>query len=198
MFVNHKAQEISYALIRVAAYIRRQELKQRIERLALQFLEDVAGGNFEAALKLTASLESVVKLAVSIYEMESNNAKVIIGEIESLNAAMRQIAGLEELPHLPDMFSKNFDSIADNQESGNLAPSGLSSTIRQSAVLEKIRQSENRQTQLKDLLAAFPDVSERTMRYDLQKLCNQGVIERVGNGGPGSYYTLKAQESVIK
>jgi len=191
MFVNQKVQEIGYALIRVAAYIRRQEIKQRIERLALEFLESVSKKDFETALKTTASLESLIKLAVSIYEIESGNAQVIMGELESINAAMRQFAALEELPHLPDLFSQKIaESNTPDEDSGSAL--GMSTTLRQSAVLEKIRQSENRQTQLKDLLAAFPDVSERTMRYDLQKLCIQGLLERVGNGGPGSHYTLKA------
>ena len=45
---------------------------------------------------------------------------------------------------------------------------------------------------IKDLIAAFPGVSERTLRYDLQKFCEEGIIERVGLGGPGTYYQLKA------
>lgn len=193
MFVNQKAQEISYALIRVAAYIRRQELKQRIERLALQLLEDAASGNFEAASRAASGLESLIGLGKVIYEIEPLNAKIIIGELSSLNAAIRQITGTDELPHLEEVFSKPPAIIAERQdnsvntESGN----GLSAAIRQSAIIEKIRQSENRQTQLKELLAAFPEVSERTMRYDLQKLCAQGLLERVGSGGPGSYYVIK-------
>lgn len=200
MFVNQKAQEISYALVRVAAYIRRQEFRQRIERLAFQLLEEASSGNLEAALKTTASLESLINLGKSIYEIEPVNAKIIIGEMKSLDAAMRQIAGLEELPNLESAFSSFPAVIAEKQEfgngNGNGNGNGLNSTIRQSAILEKIRQSDGRQSQLKDILAAFLDVSERTMRYDLQKLCNQGLLERAGNGGPGSYYLLKEQQGV--
>jgi hypothetical protein len=198
MFVNQKAQEISYALIRVAAYVRRQELKQRIERLAFQLLEEAASGNFEAASKAVSGLEGLIGLGKAIYEIEPLNAKIIIGELSSLNAAIRQITGTDELPHLEEVFSKPpaiIEERIERQEIGNSAngesSNGLSSAIRQSAILEKIRQSENRQIQLKELLAAFPEVSERTMRYDLQKLCTQGLLERVGNGGPGSYYVIK-------
>ena len=89
-----------------------------------------------------------------------------------------------------DSANQSEDAI-NGSTNGNGNGNGLASAIRQSAILEKIRQSENRQAPLKEILAAFPEVSERTMRYDLQKLCGQDVIERVGNGGPGSYYTIK-------
>ncbi|TSD02778.1 MAG: hypothetical protein Athens071426_386, partial [Parcubacteria group bacterium Athens0714_26] len=73
-------------------------------------------------------------------------------------------------------------------------------TIRQNTIVEKIRQFNTRQSvnndsaiaesngnetlpqgvcRLKDILILFPEVSERTLRYDLQRLCEQGVIERV-------------------
>jgi len=216
MFISQKSQEISYALVRIAPYIRRQELRNRIERLAFQLLEEASSENFEPAIKTVASLESLVSLGKSIYEVEPINAKIIIGELKSLDAAIRQRIGLdvldgEDSPDLEGVFSKVPAVVLDKQEFGNAAidsanqpeeatngssngnsnGSGLASAIRQSAILEKIRQSENRQAPLKEVLAAFPEVSERTMRYDLQKLCGQGLIERVGNGGPGSYYTLK-------
>ncbi len=212
MFVNQKAQEISYALVRVAAYIRRQEFRQRIERLAFQLLEDISSGNLEIAIRTNTSLESLLNLGKSIYEIEPINAKIILGELASLNSAIRQIAGLEDLPDLENTFSRLPAVVAEKQESGfdqrsrilnaamphldnsmngNTNGNGINATIRQSAILEKIRQSENRQSQLKDILVAFPDVSERTMRYDLQKLCAQSLLERIGNGGPGGYYLLK-------
>lgn len=208
MFINQKSQEISYALVRVAPYIRRQELRQRIERLAFQLLEDAASQNYEAGIRTVASIEAVVNLARSIYEIEPINAKIIAGEIKALENSLRQAIGLEanteESPDVAGIFSKVPAVMPVDQELGSsqepkildstresLANNGIASTIRQSAILDKIRQSANRQIQLKDLIAAFPEVSERTMRYDLQKLCFQGLIERVGNGGPGSYYSLK-------
>ena len=63
--------------------------------------------------------------------------------------------------------------------------------IRQSAIIDKIRQSEGMQIQIKDIIAAFPNYSERTLRYDVQRLCSQGVIERIGSGGPGTRYKIR-------
>lgn len=226
MFANQKAQEISYALVRVAAHIRRQEMRQRIERLSFELLEETAKENFSKALLISSAIEQVISLGRSIYEIEPINIKILLGELSVLNSAMRQSSGLEELPDFREIFSSppaiiengntNQDNVAIRQyESGNPSTlrdtsgqagsgrtrqengnhengSGIGATIRQSAIIDKIRQTANRQAQLKDLIAAFPDASERTMRYDLQKLCNQGLIERVGNGGPGVYYILKS------
>ncbi len=206
MFVNQKTQEISYALTRIAPYIRRVELRQRLEKYAFQLLENVGMQNFEDALKSIVVLESLISLGKLMYEIEPVNAKIIIGELRSVKESLEQITGIEsESQNTSDVapiFSKVPTIISDDlakKENGNSAPmvaidgngNGMASTIRQSAILDKIRQSENRQAQLKDIIAAFPEVSERTMRYDLQKLCLQGLIERIGNGGPGSYYALK-------
>ena len=209
MFVNQKSQEISYALIRISLNVRRPELRQRLERLAFQLLEEVSSEDFEFSLKTISRLESLIGLGKAIYEIEPINAKILIGELSSLKSEIRQIVGfgsdLEELPNLDNFFSKvpavvhedkELNNAANNsaivEENGNGSGNGMASTIRQSAILDKIRQSMNKQAQLKEILSAFPEVSERTMRYDLQKLCSQGLIERIGNGGPGSYYTLKA------
>ncbi len=63
--------------------------------------------------------------------------------------------------------------------------------IRQQKIIESITNSSKDKIQLKDIVNDFPNVSERTLRYDLQKLCSQGIIERIGQGGPGTKYTLR-------
>ncbi len=62
--------------------------------------------------------------------------------------------------------------------------------MRKSAIIDIMRQFQN--CRIKDLIAAFPGTSERTLRYDLQKFCEEGIIERIGTGGPGTYYQLKS------
>ena len=66
-----------------------------------------------------------------------------------------------------------------------------SATMRQSAILDKIRQSGY--CRLKDIQDILPDSSERTLRYDLQKLIDQDSIERIGSGGPASFYRVKRE-----
>jgi len=43
---------------------------------------------------------------------------------------------------------------------------------------------------IKDLVNALPGVSERTVRYDVQRLVDKNIIERVGTGGPNSFFRI--------
>ena len=60
------------------------------------------------------------------------------------------------------------------------------SAIRQGIILERIRQSGS--CRLKDIQDVLPNTSERTIRYDLQTLLEQNLIERIGNAGPSVFY----------
>lgn len=61
--------------------------------------------------------------------------------------------------------------------------------MRQSAILDRIRQRGY--CRLRDIEEAFTDTSERTLRYDLQHLIEKGLVERIGSGGPASFYRVK-------
>jgi hypothetical protein len=83
-----------------------------------------------------------------------------------------------------------------DMQSGKSSESGngeinviLKSAIRQSAILERIRQIGN--CRMKDIQETLPDSSERTIRYDLQAMVEQNLIERVGSGGPAVFYRVK-------
>ena len=74
---------------------------------------------------------------------------------------------------------------------------------KSSAILRQPQDDEDRQNRLfkkvqelgktttKELLASFPDISERTVRFYLLRLCDQGLVSRIGSTGPGSYYVAK-------
>jgi len=65
----------------------------------------------------------------------------------------------------------------------------IKSGNRHGAILEKIRQSGN--CRIKDIHDLFPECSERTIRYDLQSLTEQNLIEKIGTGGPAVFYKNK-------
>lgn len=207
-FIKDKAREISYALIKVAFNIKRPELRNRLENLAFELMENAAraaaGVNQELANNVLAdvsAIDGLVRLAHSIYEIEPVNATILVRELDKFNSAICQLAkadsAIAELPDLEKLFSdypmeqpdtnvvKPAIENIENKEEPQVS-NGLNSAIRQSAIIERIRQRGN--CRLKDLLIDFPEVSERTLRYDLQGLCAKGAIERIGNGGPASYY----------
>lgn len=207
MFINQKAQEISLALIKLAIRVRRRELRQKLEQLAYILIEDAASRDFESMAVSIDILVGMVTFGKAIYEIEPINVKIILQELANLKEAIPQSSFISD--DISSVFSKlpaiaesekatgNYENSELGNPNGNSAENGngngISATIRQSAIIEKIRQLGN--TAMKDLLAAFTDVSERTLRYDLQRLCSQGIIDRVGNGGPASYYVLRNKTS---
>lgn len=246
-----KAQEIAYALMRVAVYIRRRDFRARIEDMALRLLGDISEDDFEVAIKTIDAAVEFIRLGVSIYEIEVINARTLIEELSGLNSAIKQAYGFEALPEPGSFFSDSLNAamrhISNRQSLNNTAnssmvesgfdnaaitgsktsaineavvtseeeSSGLSSvsstkidaqngmvsigaTIRQTAILNKIRSMTIKNPdgtmagcRMRDLITAFPNVSERTLRNDLQRLAGQDIVQRIGNGGPASYYIVK-------
>ncbi len=66
--------------------------------------------------------------------------------------------------------------------------SPISSSIRQSSILNMVRKSGN--CRIKDLQEMFSQYSERTIRYDLESLIQKKLIERVGAGSATAYRPL--------
>lgn len=56
-------------------------------------------------------------------------------------------------------------------------------------IYRKIREVKKAST--KEISAFFPEISERTIRFYLQRLQDMGLIEKMGTTGPGSYYMFK-------
>lgn len=59
----------------------------------------------------------------------------------------------------------------------------------QYVILQKVK--DLGQTTTKELALSFPEISERTIRFYLQKLVDNGAIDRIGSTGPGAAYKAK-------
>ena len=68
----------------------------------------------------------------------------------------------------------------------NSAPASAPAGSWQYVILQKVK--DLGQTTTKELTASFPEISERTIRFYLQKLVDNGSIDRIGSTGPGSAY----------
>ncbi|MEK7498380.1 MAG: DeoR family transcriptional regulator [Patescibacteria group bacterium] len=68
-------------------------------------------------------------------------------------------------------------------------------TERQRAILELLREKGN--APLMDFLIRFPELNEKTIRNDLNSLCEGGYITRIGKGGRGSRYQFVREVSSI-
>lgn len=143
-----------------------------------------------------SNLISLIRQSSGIYEDELNLShlfsKPSLSESGSGNDSGNDFVEKNNV-HIEDQEADKEGNLGSDIESNSGKEdnngNGFNTTMRQSAIIEKIRQSGN--AAMRDLIAEFPDVSERTLRYDLQKLCDQEVITRVGNSGPASYYTIR-------
>ena len=222
-FTSQKAQELCFALLRVAAHIRRFELRRTIERLSYHLLENISYQNPEMTLSTIAAIRNFVVLAKNVYELEPLNAKIIERELEHLANEVRRIEGMLELPDLENMFTKRLEmkqlpkakrqrqelpgeivipeAEMRNEEVGYGNPEieiqeDGNSVIRKEKIFVMLSTAPEKRLALKEVVSAFPEVSERTIRYDLKKLAAEGRVIRQGSGGPSNYYMVKHREPV--
>jgi hypothetical protein len=196
-FILQKAYEISYAVFRVGSRISNAALKEHLERQALALLDAATVENYAWISTVSRAIEYLIKFGNDIGLINETNAEVIISQLNSMNVGVsgtEKSATAEEIP-LDDIFSgheplfvqkpSRIEHAAEHMEESNVISSGM----RQSAILQRIRQSGN--CRLKEIQELFPEISERTLRYDLQSLAEQNLIERVGNGGPAVFYRVR-------
>jgi len=92
--------------------------------------------------------------------------------------------------HVFNNNKENSDVIAHRQNNPAMSyhKSGNILEDKQSAIMNAL--NERVFCRFKELAALFPETSQRTLRYNVQKLVDKKMIERVGNG-PGSFLKLK-------
>lgn len=194
--IAEHAHDISFAVFRVARLMKHRELRSEVENASIVFVRDLTE---DAA----SALERLIRLSESVGEMNKINADVLHSEIRKFNSAIRQfhsaIAELSIQADISDLFGNgdgnstrelmiSDDAIADKMRAKRVREvQSMSPETRQSSVLEFIRQFPDG-CRMKDISGEFEGVSERTIRADIQKLVDDGFVERDGGkSGPFSY-----------
>ena len=67
--VKEKSQEISFAIIRIAAYVRRFDLRKKLENLAFHLIENVYYDNTDLVLDTLRTIDGFLDLGSNIYEI---------------------------------------------------------------------------------------------------------------------------------
>lgn len=125
-----------------------------------------------------AGIRHSPKQAVAVNPVIRQNNANQFGSIESLISAA-------VLPNKP-IPAPVIPAKAGIHNSANV-PASVGSW--QYVILQKVK--DLGQTTTKELTASFPEISERTIRFYLQKLVDSGVIDRIGSTGPGAAYKAK-------
>lgn len=210
--IAQKAHDIAYATFRVAGLIRKTDLRAEIEKAGIALIahyEEVA----DPLLPFTTpnvieKLERLVAFAESIGEMKPVNASVLKRELKNLQTAIDfhintfkgsplakngQASGNQQDIDISSMFpSGNTQGVSSRVpektpfDRSEEIPSNSEISVRQTAILRNIR--ENQFCRLRNIVDAMPNISERTIRNDIQTLIERGLVRRVGGGGPNSYF----------
>jgi len=167
----------------------------QIAEMTLPGLEKMP--NIESVFSKPATLFETVKIDKKLNEFKGirrNPAKKplknTVSRGETVNPAITNNPATQQNPAIAGLEVKNPAMVRPGSSQENPANDD-NPAKRQSAITERIRQAGDKPVQFKDIIAAFPDFSERTLRYDLQHLSNQGVLERLGPGGPATYYKIR-------
>lgn len=129
---------------------------------------------------LIDALKTGFKIEEKKEEKESGNPSASSGQESGKSPAIRQSADKSPARETRSPASKKdrFEAVVGFKE-------------RNEAIMEIL--SRRNLCHIKDIVLALPNVSERTIRYDIQRLVDKGVIERVGTGGPNSFFRVKKE-----
>lgn len=213
-FIKQRTFEISFAVFRVAALVKNFRIREELENFAV----DLLIGNTEvlpvlnSLIKLAEGISEIKPADAKVLYREIGNLEsavrqyslqAIRQEQDEINqSGNRQSAEESEIegifskppmvvnPAKPAKQSGKSSNPANGNGNGSGNGNGniINSAMRQTAILAKIRQLPD--CRMKDLIAAFSEISERTLRNDLQRLYEQGMLERAG-GGPLTFYRVK-------
>ncbi len=104
------------------------------------------------------------------------------------------LEAVQEMDTAPEVVSEPVSTVTGKKDAHT--ETSIRAQIRQSAIFDRIRQSGNPPDgetgcRMTDIRKFFPDVSERTLRYDIEELISQGLVERVGHSGPATSYRAR-------
>jgi len=175
------AHDIATALFRVSALVRHERLRRELEEAAVELVKDVYP-------KSVDTLERLVRFSEAVGEVSEINAGVLCRELGNLRNMLNteiseSISGVANQLDLREIFVEKASIRGDGE------PQEIKSQEkRQEAILDYIRKFPNG-CRMRQLSATFADFSERTVRADIQRLMDKGLVEKIGSKtGPFSYF----------
>lgn len=203
-FAAKKAFEISYATFRLSSSMPDRTFADYFKTEALGLLHSATIGDLASAEKTLRAMEYMARLGVEAGVITIGNSQILLNEIKGLQTEISSGKPATREPDIRQFFSEKRHHSSKRQSTNtaiNVVSNGSANeqidtdnkangNDRQTAIAEFIRQKGD--CRLKDIQEILPDMSERTLRYDLQRMVEQGVLERVGGGGPFSFYRIRS------
>lgn len=132
-------------------------------------------GNIKNKNEIDKSTGNNVDKRQSLAKSGNNKSLAMSGKIENLAESNNSIT----LPESGKVM------IQKREGSYNLT----SARERRFKILDIVK--ERNLCHINDILSKFSKISPRTIRYDIKKMVDKGILERVGSGGPNSFFRIK-------
>jgi len=172
----------------------------RVMECLVKFGGDVAmigTANVDVLMREIYALDAAVAERKTAVKTDEVNVAEIFSKPEIVSQAAEPVKEPAQEPAPVRMHTESFrpaeyvaektaDQTIERPSQPAIRQTANDSAIRQSAILNRIRQSGN--CRMKDIQDILPNTSERTIRYDLQTLLENSLIERIGNAGPSVFY----------
>lgn len=207
-----KAFELAYAMLRIARSLKSETISRRLEDYSDKLLGFFATGQYREGTVFIEELAWFIRLWTEMEFIHRHLGESLLLELSKLRNTALEVSDAKVLPNsVQDLFPAEISATTTYKRKDKLAESAFpkseekiavsgekvksfhyQSSNRQSAIIDFIKQksvsgNDSNSCRMKDIQDNFPFVSERTLRYDLQKMVEQRQIERVG-GGPVSAY----------
>lgn len=182
-WVDDLTHDISYAVFRVAALVGHEYLRRELEAAAVEL---VKSANEETIGKLLR----IIRLAEALGEMNQLNAGVLCRELDNLQNLFSEDSEIHS--EISELFAESekepiFSEITTLKASIEGRKLSKNALERQDAIFQLIRKFPNG-CRMRDLAGKFPDYTDRTIRNDVQRLAERGLVKRFGSkSGPLSY-----------
>ncbi len=204
--------KLTLALYRVSERIPQEEpLRKKIREKANEILELIfsinPGIDFERKMKIKEEIRvlgSFFKIASEQNWVDSKNFKVLLEEYKKIYNLVDKLADVnltqkeEERPKVQIsqeslIISKKLTKPTKNAQ-GERSINNFSPPERQKRILALIHQ--NKRATLEELRFKFSDISQRTLRRDLEKLIKEGKIIRKRLGKKNVIYEARGSTEI--
>jgi hypothetical protein len=219
-----KAFELSYAMLRISRSLEIGNAASCLDDFSHQLLRIFVSGDYGKALSIIEEIGWFARLwtdlgiihrplgeslLLELSKLKNLSSEAILktvlpNHIQSIFPSFSRSPVTQTATHKVNQATDSQISEPDSRKSNfsiGKEPIRLDQINRQSAITGFFREralSGNPADvcRMKDVQDRFPLVSERTLRYDLQSLVEEGVIERVGTG-PMSAYRLATPQGFV-
>ena len=164
-------------------------LKKRIKNYSLDFLDSLSFENYKVSLLYLKSLNLTLKVATNLGFLRLINYEILSQQLEKIKEEIVELTftlSEQKEPDLSEIFEKKESEIEVPKE---IEINVKKLPSRQQAIFEFLKKNKG-QAKISEILEVFPNISSRTIRYDLQELCLKNLLERIGEGR-GAIYKIK-------